>query len=195
MSVAGRPTPPSARARAAVAALAGGGVAVTHWIAYALAVPHDGHRAGVLAATGHGYALYAMPLVLATLVAALARYAAAGMRGDDRAPPRAAAVATRLAALQGGGFAVLEVVERVASGAGVAELSVPLAVGLVVQLAVALAGALLLVALAKVVRALAHARRRARARTTVAVRPTRVAVVRSLVACGGATVRGPPAAA
>ena len=181
------------RARGAVAALAGAGVVVTHWIAYALAVPHDGHRSEVLEGTGHGYAAYVSPLVLAALVAALVRHAAA-VRAGTRVP-RAGVVAARLAVLQGGCFALVELAERHVSGAGVSEAPLAIGIGLAVQLAVALAGALLLAALTKVVRALARARRRPRARASAMVPPTRAVVVRSLVACGGATLRGPPATA
>lgn len=126
--------------------LAAAAVLLGHGITYALVHP-DGHeRAGVLAATGHAYLhlLEGPGLVLAIVSVMAAAAVGLGRIGD--APDRAT-LFRRLAGLQLGAFAAMEIAERIASGslfgAGLSDALV-VVVGLAIQLALARAGAWLL---------------------------------------------------
>jgi cytochrome bd-type quinol oxidase subunit 2 len=189
---------PRLRTRLWLGALAFAGVAFAHGLTFLLVAPNEDARERLLAATGHGYWAYVMPLALGALVAALAGFAA-GWRvrpGPDRL---FWATAVRLAALQGAGFIILEGSERFFAHASAGQLLADpfLLIGVLVQVALALAGALLLLVVARVVEHLTNGRR-------WSVRPIRathprgalgVAVPRLRVASGGATLRGPPLAA
>jgi hypothetical protein len=133
------------RAGAAVLGVAGSGVALGHWLTYAINIPDPHTRATVLAETGHAY------LPLATSAAAVAGLAALAfvfmrrlMRRDN-----AGSVQSQfswMAAFQVGAFISMEVMERVAAGASLTHLlhGPILPFGVVIQLTIALVGVLLL---------------------------------------------------
>ncbi len=126
------------------------GVVGGHSLSYLIAVPHGGDRHELLAHTGHGYLAEAVLLALAVgLIAALATAVLGYRRGRGRGSRRMAfgPAAVRLALLQTGSFAVLEVVERILAGAGLAGLASLLVLGALVQVLVATLGAALLVLL------------------------------------------------
>jgi len=132
------------RRRLAALGIASAGLLVGHWLTYLITAPDAGHRTAGLARAGHGYLSVAnelaavfMAVSLAALV--LGRLVAAG---SGAAPGRSLAV--RLIVLQTGGFAAMELLERLIAGAGLHDLVALLPVGLAVNVAVAVAGSLLL---------------------------------------------------
>jgi hypothetical protein len=122
---------------AALLALGLGGVVAGHTLVYRLLVPDAHARAAELAATGHGYLSGVGALATAASVAALALVFLGGVL---RAPVLdGARIARRLVAFQVTAFFVMEVLERVASGAGSRGLPAALLVGLPAQALVAVA--------------------------------------------------------
>jgi hypothetical protein len=136
---------PHPRRAAATVGVAGAGLVLGHWVAYALGTPHAHARDEVLRATGHGYLPYATQVaVLGAALSLAALFLARLTRREGRGSfVRDAAV---LAAAQSIAFVAMEVGERLASGASMHDLTHGplLALGLAVQLVVAIAGAGLL---------------------------------------------------
>lgn len=129
----------------ATVGVAGAGLPLGHWVAYALSTPHAHARDELLHATGHGYLPYATQIallagVLGLTALFLARVTHRETRGSFL---RDAAV---LSAAQSIAFVAMEVGERLVSGALLHDLAHGplLAIGLGVQLLVAIAGASLL---------------------------------------------------
>jgi hypothetical protein len=182
-----------------LAGVAGAGVMVGHWLAYTAALPSGHLRAEVLAETGHGY----WPLaVKAGLTVAIAAVAALVLRLAAGAPDEGRgrfglfrSLAARLAAAQVLAFTVLEVSERLAVHAPLANLWQHhlFVLGLAIQLAVALAGALLLVALTRAVVRILEALLSIRARPVRTLAP-RVGppVLRHAVLAQPGVERAPP---
>lgn len=125
--------------------LAFAGIVATHALTYRVMEHEHGARHAVLDRT---FGLAAAVAVLVTFVVHTARSSTSG-----RLP------VWRLALLQGGGWLLIEGLERVSSGHG-ALLDRAMVVGLLVQLVMAVVGVLLLALLAKVVRLLVASRRR-----------------------------------
>lgn len=133
-----------------------GGVAVVgtlaaHFVDYYIFAPDPQHRAALLHATGHSYLSHLIPLaVLSGVLAAATTIWRASARARDLSDerPRFLPCATVLAAAQVCGFALLEIGERLFSGAGF-ELAWPqlFAIGILVQIVVAVAGAILFILL------------------------------------------------
>ena len=129
----------------AAVGVAGAGLMLGHWLAYALGTPHAQARDRLLAATGHSYlhlatevALLAATLGLVVLfLGRLSRREARGTFGGNLA---------RLAGVQVAAFVAMEIGERLLSGAPLHDLShgPVLAVGIGVQLALVVAGAVAL---------------------------------------------------
>jgi hypothetical protein len=114
--------------------LAFAAVVLTHGLTYAGLEPAAVLREAWLAASGHGYLPAAGALAFAIAVGATGVVFTAGAAGRiltfrSRFP--------RLLALQSAGLVALEVAERAASGAGMADLGTVLPVGLVVGSGVA----------------------------------------------------------
>lgn len=126
----------------AVAGAVGAGLALSHWLAYLIAVPHAHERARLLEHTGHGYwpvaAAVAAALGLVALVVTGAR-AVAQARDADVGQQRLCQLVTRLARVQLPAFVLLEATERLASGAVDLDfaLQAPFLVGLGLQLILA----------------------------------------------------------
>jgi hypothetical protein len=126
----------------AVAGAVGAGLALSHWLAYLIAVPHAHERERLLEHTGHGYwpraAAVAAALGLVALVVTGA-WAVARARDADLGQPRLGQLVARLARMQLPAFVLLEAIERLASGATGLDfvLQAPFLVGLGVQLLVA----------------------------------------------------------
>jgi hypothetical protein len=123
------------------------GLLLGHAVAYALAIPDPHHRVLALDRAGHAYlpaaGRTALILVLAGVVALLIRAVEGRGRAEDR---RIGPLAGTLALAQMGAFAGQEVLERLVTGAPLADLVHDhlLAIGLAVQVLLALAGATLL---------------------------------------------------
>lgn len=179
----------------AFAGLVGG-----HVLGYLTIAPGDAARDLVLSNTGHGYLPRVTTLAVAAAILAGLGSARLGLlrhRGVAAEGPGVKSVAIRLAALQVAGFVVLEILERVVSGAPIAGLVVVLLVGLPAQVVVAWAGSVLLAVITSAARAVAGALARpprARRRSPRLPRPhpdSRPA--RSLV-WGSWAIRAPPVA-
>jgi hypothetical protein len=189
------------RRRLWLGGLAAGGVALAHVLAFMLAAPDPLHREELLETTGHGAWPLIVTIALGALVAALAGFATERLREDH--PPAPATLyrstAARLLLLQFLGFIVLESLERVALGEGLAGLAgLPgepvIAIGLVVQVVVALAASLLLLLFARLLDRLARLGRTI-LRAPRVVAGTGVfdnAFPRTWTATGSANPRGPP---
>lgn len=184
--------------RASLGGVAAAGVIGSHWLAYLLAVPDPHERIGALARTGHGYWPVGVALALGCLVAGLAGFTLRRLRGRDEPVHPYVGTATRLVALQGTAFVLLEVLERVVAGASVTSVvSEPaFQLGVVIQVLVASGAALLLLMLGRAVDAVIR-----RARRTVsgagrdAARPiSREIPFTSVFVYGGALSRAPPTA-
>jgi hypothetical protein len=182
-----------------VAVAAGAGVLGGHWAAYRVTLPEANLRDHVLAQAGHGYWAIAarggVALALAAVVAVVLR----GVRGGGGAPStrsRTVALAWRLAALQVVGFVVLEVVERVASGASLAGLLSHrlLAAGVLIQVLVSMASALAMVLLHRAAAVIGQALRNRPEPGLPAPRlgPTRTGALIRLTLAGAAGLRSPP---
>jgi hypothetical protein len=126
------------------------GHAVTYWVAH----PHAAERAHRLAASGHGYWGFGLTLAAYAALAALlgefviAHAGTKGMRPSRTRPPQTtfAQAWFRLGLVQAGLFAIIEVVERIASGGVNPEVWAEPAfvISIPVQVAVAALGVLLL---------------------------------------------------
>jgi hypothetical protein len=133
---------PHPRRTVATLGVAGAGLVLGHWLAYAIGTPHAHARDALLHATGHGYLPYATQVALLAgalglAVLFLARFSQREGRGSLLFD------VTMLAAVQSIAFIAMEVGERFASGASLHDLSHGhlLTIGLGVQIAVAVVGA------------------------------------------------------
>ena len=172
----------------------------SHWLAYLLAAP-DGHaRAHLLEMTGHGYWPIAIALGIAGFAAGLFGVVARTLGGDPALTSSKARLFAsafpRTLALQVGGFAALEILERVLVGhsIGLTTLLEPtFVIGLALQLLAALVTALLLVGVAYAVELLVAL---VTAPTATATLPipliSLIPAPRLVPATGGLTLRGPP---
>ena len=136
---------PRERRTFAVLGIAGAGLVLGHWVAYALETPHAHDRGELLRATGHGYLPYLTQMALLAAAIGLAGLFLVRLRRRDGTGSFARDV-TLLGAAQAGAFVGMEIGERLLSGAPLHDLTHGplLAIGLVVQLAVAVAGAAVL---------------------------------------------------
>jgi hypothetical protein len=125
--------------------VAGAGLILGHWLAYAIDTPHAHAREELLRATGHGYLPYATQVgLLAATIGLVGLFVARlGRRGA-----RASFVGNvaRLAAAQSAAFITMEIGERLLSDAPLHDLAHGplLAIGLGVQIMLAVAGAAVL---------------------------------------------------
>ncbi len=185
-----------------VAALGVAGLGLAHVLEYLALVPDARHRAHVLAATGHDY----LPSVLSAIgflaVVAVATVflrgfgAGAGV-GARRAEPAAGPDWVRLLPVaQVLAFVVVEVAERVAVGASLADLGPVLVLGLPLQVMAGMAGGWVLAAAARagarLGRALAPRPPFARRRPSPGWRPLADVSPFTLLAGGPTPARGPP---
>ena len=181
----------SSHDRLRLGALGAGGVALTHCVAYYLAVPDGHHRAEVLQSSGHGYWPVLMTIALGLGVAAL------GSSIVDRGAP--SVTFARLATLQCGAWVVLETAERMISGHGVSGLlGEPVVwVGLALQVLAAGIGAALVRAVVSLARTLRGRRARTDHDTPVFAGPS-VSIAPSgglRPGVSGRSQRGPPVVA
>jgi len=124
-----------------VLGLALGGVLLGHTLAYRLLLPDAHARTLELARSGHGYLSGANAVgVVAAIVALCALFLGRLLRSEEAATW---SILWRLLAFQMAAFTSMEILERVASGAGSSRLLPILAVGLPVQAFVAATIALL----------------------------------------------------
>jgi hypothetical protein len=184
-----------------VAGAVGAGLALSHWLAYLIAVPHAHERERLLEHTGHGYwplaAAVAAALGLVALVVMGSR-AVAQAWDADLGRQRLRPLVARLAGMQIPAFILLEAIERLASGAAGLDfaLQAPFLVGLGVQLLVA---TLLGVFLSRFARAAARIARillrgKLPVRSPALLPPARpVAMPVRLLGLAAVGVRGPPA--
>ncbi len=133
-----------------LAGVALSGVVLGHWLTYLFAIPEPHVRAEILAASGHSYWLLAIKcavvLGLTALGTVFLRHLGGALRREHRGPERFSSVVVRLSVLQVVAFMAMEIAERLAAGAPVAEMFQHhlLFLGLAVQVLVAFAGALVL---------------------------------------------------
>jgi hypothetical protein len=133
------------RRAVATVGVAGAGLVLGHWVAYALGTPHAHARDELLDATGHGYLPYATQVaLLAGAMGLVALFLARFSRREGRGSFGADAAV--LAAVQSITFVTMEVGERLASGASLNDLAQGnlVAIGISVQVAMAVVGALVL---------------------------------------------------
>jgi hypothetical protein len=129
----------------ATVGVAGAGLVLGHWLAYAIGTPHAHARDELLHATGHGYLPYATQVaLLAAALGLAALFLTRLTRREDRG--RFVGDVARLAATQWAALVTMEVGERWISGVSLHELThgALLAIGLAVQLVMAVVGALVL---------------------------------------------------
>jgi len=123
--------------RVTVLGLALGGVLLGHAITYAGLAPGAVAREMLLAATGHGYLDVANRIGVLAIMVALFATVLARVVGRDAGGLTNGQLTARLVTFQVGVFVVLEVAERLGTGASLSGLASALAVGLVIQVAVA----------------------------------------------------------
>jgi hypothetical protein len=125
--------------RGAVLGIAAGGVLVGHWITYRLVSPHPDAREALLAGTGHRFLGLANDIGLALGVAALAAVILGRIMDHGGVPASPGLWFRWIAGFGVGAFVAMEVIERIASGAPLAELlhHELLPVGVAVQVMVA----------------------------------------------------------
>ena len=183
-----------------VAGAVGAGLALSHWLAYLIAVPHAHERERLLEHTGHGYwpraAAVAAALGLVALVVTGAR-AVARARDADLGQPRLGQLVARLAGMQLPAFVLLEAIERLASGAAdlAFVLQAPFLVGLGVQLLVATALGVLLARFARAAARIARILLRGKlpSRSAALLPPPQPAALPArLLGLAAVGVRGPP---
>jgi hypothetical protein len=133
-----------------LAAIAAAGVLLGHWLTYVFAVPDPRVRTEILAVSGHSYWLVAIKVAVVlgfvSFGTVLVRYLGAATRGEPTGADRVIALAARLSLVQLVAFTAMEVAERIAAGAPVAEMFGHhlFVLGLAVQIVVAFAGAFVL---------------------------------------------------
>jgi len=187
---------------AVVAALGLAGLGLAHVLEYLALVPDARHRGHVLAATGHQYlstALGAVGFLAAVAVAAvfLRAFGAGAGAGARRAEPATGPDWVRLLPVaQVVAFVAVEVVERIAVGASLADLGPVLILGLPLQVLAGIAGGWVLAAAARagarLARALAPRPPFARRRPSPGWRPLADLPPVALLAGGPPPARGPP---
>jgi hypothetical protein len=179
----------------------GAGLALSHWLAYLIAVPHAHERERLLESTGHGYwplaAAVAVASGLVALVVTGAR-AVARARDADLGQHRLGQLVARMAGMQIPAFVLLEAIERLASGAAGLDLvlQAPFLVGLGVQLLVATVVGVFLTRFAHAAARIARIllRSKVSGRSAALLPPTRPAAMPvRLLGLAAVGVRGPPA--
>jgi len=184
------------------------GIVLGHWLTYVLAIPDPGHRAEILAGSGHSYWLLAVKAAVVVglvgvgcVIADQIRLARGGSRPPEShrsAPGRTLErTALRLATLQILGFTAMEVTERLAAREPVGAMFVHhlFVMGLGVQILVAWGVALFLLWVRKttirIVRTLSE--RDAPLRSLRVQRlPIAPVPARPLLLAGASGLRGPP---
>ena len=186
-----------ARARLSLGLIAAAAMLGSHWVAYLLAAPDPHERAHLLQVSGHAYWPTAITVALGALVIGLISFVGVRLRPEARESRSQIFrhAAPRFLALQVGGFFLLEVIERMVSGHGLAITGMFVAVlfvGLVVQVGAALLCALLLVLIAHVVERIVSLR--SPIPTTASPLPllSLIPIPCPVPATGAHTLRGPP---
>ena len=189
--------PPVARARLSLGLIAAAAMLGSHWVAYSLAAPDPHERAHLLQAAGHGYWPTAVTIALGALVIGLISFVGSRLSTQAKASRSRmfAHAMPRFLGLQVGGFLLLEVVERAASGHGIAfsrMFLTILVVGVLVQTVAALLCSLLLVLIAKVVERITFRSVPQPASTSPLPLVSLIPIPRPVPATGAHTLRGPP---
>ncbi len=129
----------------AMLGVAGVGLVLGHWLAYAIDAPHALARHELLRESGHAYPPYATQIALLAGAIGLVSHFLTRLTRCERHGSFAGDV-VRLAGVQSAAFLVMEIGERLLSGSSLHDLTHGslLATGLGVQLLIAFAGALAL---------------------------------------------------
>jgi hypothetical protein len=184
-----------------VAGAVGAGLALSHWLAYLIAVPHAHDREQLLEHTGHGYWPRLVAVAAAFGLVALVvtgSQAVARARAADLGQQRLRHLVTYLVRMQLPAFVLLEAIERLASGTAGLDLflQAPFLVGLGAQLVVATVLGVVLSRFARAVARIARIllRRRFPVRPAVPLPPSEpTAMPVRLLGLAAVGVRGPPA--
>jgi hypothetical protein len=129
----------------AIPGVALGGLLLGHGLTYVALEPHGSLRAELLASTGHAYLSAADHVAIAAAIVGCGVAFLGRLGRRDRARSSSIAATTlQLATLQILAFTVMEIGERLGSGASFSDLPAVLLVGATVQTSIAAAGALLL---------------------------------------------------
>ena len=125
--------------------VAGAGLVLGHWLAYAIDSPHALARHELLRDTGHAYLPYATQIALLASAIGLVGLFLTRLTRRER-PDSFAGDVARLAGVQSAAFLVMEIGERLLSGSSLHDLTNGplLVIGIGVQLVMAVAGALVL---------------------------------------------------
>lgn len=185
------------KGRAPLGLISAAAILGAHWVAYLLAAPDPHERTQLLLSTGHGYWPVAVTLAVAAGVFGLFSFVSHRV-GPERHSSRTSIFAyalPRFLVLQVGGFAAMEVAERVASGHsfGASDLlATTFLVGIAIQVLASFLTALFLVLIAFVVERFTTTL--TPTCTTPAPRPlvSLVSTPRLVPATGAHTLRGPP---
>jgi hypothetical protein len=133
--------------RGALLGVAGAALAVGHWLTYAIGLPDPHTRERLLAHTGHGYlGPFGQIAAIAAVVTLAILFLERLTRGETGSSiPTFGRTFRSLAGFQAGAFTILEVAERLSSGASVEHLlhTPILPVGIGLQIALAALGAAL----------------------------------------------------
>jgi hypothetical protein len=123
-----------------------GGALLGHWLTYVLIAPAGGAREALLRHTGHGYLAVANDVGLVLALGSLGAVFLRGLTAPGAPPTSGTRLLGRLSLFQSGAFGVMEVLERVTSGAPLDGLLRDglLPVGLLVQVGVAAGCAILI---------------------------------------------------
>ena len=190
-----------AKARAPLGMIAVAGILGAHWAAYLFAAPDPHDRAHLLETSGHAYWPLAAMVAIAAAAFGLVTFVGSRIHPSIVTSRRAILSHSlpRFLGLQVGGFALLEISERVLSGHsfGTSDLlATTFVAGVVIQVIAAILSALLLVGIAFVVERIVR-RRPAKRRVAGPIRTvtTLVSVPAVVPATGSHTLRGPPVVA
>jgi hypothetical protein len=134
------------------------GLTIGHAVSYLIAIPDPVRREHVLERTGHGYLHIAGDFAVILAIAAVVTAALRALNEGPDAPSSTARLVWRVGAVQVAAFVAMEVGERVASQASLAEHLTDriLGIGILVQLIVAFVSVLVLRWIAIATARLAH---------------------------------------
>jgi hypothetical protein len=183
--------------RGAAIGVAAAGVLAGHRLAYLVVDPDPVVRDAVLHRTGHAYLSFASELASVVALVGLAALVLGRVMQPGRPAPGPRELITRLAGFQVLAFVSMEVIERVASAAGLGDLTQILPAGVAIQLLLSVVTGLVLGLVVRCAdRAVALLGRvpLPASLRTVPGRSIATSVIRIQAPLAAGTIRGPPSA-